>query len=125
VLCTLSYYIQSTVIQNNNLQMTDSILQPFLAQDMLGYVFMCAATFATGFVFSGGKLENWIKRLFILNGVLFLLPTLIVPAIPLPVNEAGTGIDNQVGLYANMLWSVYFTLSVGLVTLFFKRTAAD
>jgi hypothetical protein len=129
VMCALSYYIQLTVIQNNTLRMTEDVLQPFVfipgtplfAQDMLGYVFMCAATLATGFVFPGGKLESWIKWLFILNGVLFILPTLIVPALPLPVNEAGTGVGNKVGVYANMLWSVYFTVTAGLVTLLFKR----
>ncbi len=129
VMCALSYYIQLTVIQNNNLQMAEDVLQPFVfipgtplfAQDMLGYVFMCAATLAAGFVFSGGKLESWIKWLFIMNGVLFIIPTLIVPAIPLPVNEAGTGVGDKVGVYANMVWSVYFAVTTGLVTLLFKR----
>ncbi|HEX5809871.1 MAG TPA: hypothetical protein VFY25_14480 [Anaerolineales bacterium] len=129
VMCALSYYIQLTVIQNNNLQITEDVLRPFMfipgtplfAQDMLGYVFMCAATLATGFVFQGGKLESWIKWLFIFNGLLFILPTLIIPAIPLPVNETGTGVGNKVGVYANMLWSVYFIVTAGLVTLLFKR----
>lgn len=129
VMCSLSYYIQLTVIQNNNLRMTEEVLQPFVfipgtplfAQDMLGYVFMCAATLATGFVFSGGKLESWIKWLFIMNGALFLIPTLIIPAIPLPVNEAGTGIGNKVGVYANMVWAVYFAVTTALVTSLFKR----
>lgn len=131
VMGTLSYYIQLTVIQNNNLRIAEDVLQPFVfipgtplfAQDMLGYVFMCAATLAAGFVFSGGKIESWIKWLFILNGVLFILPTLIVPAIPLPVNEAGTGVGNKVGVYANMVWSIYFAVTAGLVTLLFKRKA--
>ncbi len=130
VMCTLSYYVQLTVIQNNNLQMTKEILQPFVfmpgtplfAQDMLGYVFMCAATLAAGFVFSGGKLESWLKWLFIMNGVLFILPTLVIPAIPMPVNEAGTGVGDKVGVYANMLWSVYFAVAAGLVTMLFKRS---
>lgn len=129
VMGALSYYIQLTVIQNNNLRMTEDVLQPFMfipgtplfAQDMLEYVFMFAATLVAGFVFQGGKFERWIKWLFILNGALFILPALIVPAIPLPVNEVGTGVGNKVGIYANMLWAVYFTVTAGLVTLLFKR----
>jgi hypothetical protein len=87
---------------------------PIFAQDMLGYVFMCAATLAAASVFSGGKLENWIKWLFI-------LPTLVIPAIPLPVDETGTGIGNKIGRYANMLWSAYFMVSTALVAALFKR----
>lgn len=66
-------------------------------------------------------MEGWIKWLFIMNGVLFILPTIIVPAIPLPVNEAGSGIGDQVGRYANILWSAYFATSTTLVTILFYR----
>lgn len=77
---------------------------PIFAQDMLGYVFFCLATLATAPVFTGGKLEAWIKWLLTLNGILFAIPTMILPALTLPTNEAGTGLGNQVGSYANMIW---------------------
>ncbi len=126
---SLTYYIQLTFVQNNYLPVAEEAVLPFVflpgtpifAQDMLGYVFMCAATLAAGFVFTGGKLENWIKWLFIFNGVLFIVPTLLIPAIPMSVNAAGTGVGDQVGRYANMIWSLYFGSAATLVTIFFKR----
>jgi hypothetical protein len=65
---------------------------PIFAQDMLGYVFFCLATLAAGPVFTGGRHETWIKWLFILNGVLFTLPTLIMPAPELIILESLIGL---------------------------------
>jgi hypothetical protein len=112
-MCSLTYYVQLTFIQNNYLPVAEEAVAPFVfipgtpifAQDMLGYVFFCLATLAAGPVFTGGKLEGWIKWMFILNGVLFAIPTLILPALTMPVNETGTGLGNQVGDYANIVWS--------------------
>jgi hypothetical protein len=129
VMCSLTYYIQLTFIQNNHLPIADEAAEPFVflpgtpifAQDMLGYVFFCLATLAAGPVFTGGKLEAWIRRLFMLNGLLFAVPTMILPAITMPVNAAGTGLGNQIGDYANMVWSSYIAVSTALVAILFKR----
>lgn len=93
---------------------------PLFAQDMLGYAFMTAATLSAAPVFAGGKLESWIKWLFIFHAILFL-PAIVIPAIPMPVNEAGTGVGNLIGRYANMVWCLYFGAATTLVTLLFKR----
>jgi hypothetical protein len=50
----------------------------------------CITFFCTNFCTKG-----WIKWLLILNGVLFAIPTLILPALTLPTNEAGTGLGNH------------------------------
>lgn len=129
VMCSLTYYIQLTFIQNNYLPVSQEAVLPFVfipgtpifAQDMLGYAFMCAATLAVAPVLSGGRLEKWIKWLFIFNAVLFIVPTIVIPAIPLPLNEAGTGIGDQVGRYANMVWSAYFATATTLVTVLINR----
>ncbi|RJP55773.1 MAG: hypothetical protein C4557_00710 [Anaerolineaceae bacterium] len=129
VLCALTYYIQLTFVANNYLPIADEAVSPFVfipgtplfAQDMLGYVFFCLATLAAGFVFTGGKLEAWIKWLFILNGVLFAVPTLILPTLTMPTNAAGTGVGNQVGDYANIVWSFYVAAATGLTAVLFKR----
>jgi hypothetical protein len=131
VFCSLTYYVQLTFVQNNYLPIANEAVLPFIfipgtpffAQDMLGYVFMCAATFAAAPIFYGGKLEIWIKWLFMFNAILFIIPTFVIPAIPLPVNETGTGIGNQVGRYANMVWSGYFATATLLVVILFKRLA--
>lgn len=129
VMCSLTYYIQLTFIKNNYLPIAEEAVAPFVfipgtpifAQDMLGYVFFCLATLAAGPVFTGGKLEAWIKWLFIFNGILFAIPTLILPALTMPTNPAGTGLGNQVGDYANMVWSSYVAVSTSLLATLFKR----
>ncbi len=129
VMCSLTYYVQLTFIQNNYLPIAEEAAAPFVfipgtpyfAQDMLGYVFFCLATLAAGPVFTGGKLETWIKWLFIFNGILFAIPTLVMPAIPMPTNAAGTGVGNQVGDYANIVWSFYVAIATGLTAALFKR----
>lgn len=79
------------------------------------------ATLAAGPVFSGGKLEAWIKWLFIFNGILFAIPTLILPALTMPTNAAGTGLGNQIGEYANIVWSFYVAIAAGLTAIVFRR----
>lgn len=129
VMCSLTYYIQMTFIQNNYLPIADEAALPFVfipgtpifAQDMLGYVFFCLATLTVGPVFSDGKLEAWIKWLFIFNGVLFAVPTSILPTLTMPTNTAGTGLGNQIGNYANTVWSFYVAVATALVAVLFKR----
>lgn len=128
VMCSLTYYIQLTFVANNYLPVTEEAALPFVfipgtplfAQDMLGYAFMTAATLAAAPAFAGGKLESWIKWLFIFHAILFL-PAIVIPAIPMPVNAAGTGVGNLVGRYANMVWCLYFGTATTLVTLLFKQ----
>ncbi|MBM3179845.1 MAG: hypothetical protein FJZ86_05770 [Chloroflexi bacterium] len=128
VMCSLTYYVQLTFVKNNYLPIAEEVVAPFVfipgtpifAQDMLGYAFMTAATLATAPVFAGEKLESWIKRLFIFHAILFL-PAMVIPTIPMPVNETGTGVGNLVGRYANMVWCIYFGTATTLVTVLFKR----
>lgn len=130
VLCSSTYYVQLTFVQNNYLPVAEAATLPFVfvpgtptfALDMLGYAFMCAATLAAAPVFAGSGLERWIKRLFIFNGVLFILPTLAIPVIPMSINEAGTGTGDLVGRYANMVWTAYFATATTLVTALFRRS---
>jgi hypothetical protein len=129
VLSSLTYYIQLTFITNNYLPVTEHAVLPFVfipgtpifAQDMLGYAFMCAAMLVASPVFTGGRLERWIRWLFILHAVLFFVPTIAVPAVPLPVNESGSGLGDLTGRYANMLWSAYFTTTALLVATLFRQ----
>ncbi len=132
VLCSATYYIQLTAVQHNNLRITEQILQPFVfvpgtpifAQDMLGYAFFCLATLAAGPVFVCGRLETLIRWLFVLNGVLFAMPALILPTVDMPTNASGTGQGDQIGVYANLVWSTYFAVTAALVAVLFKRRAA-
>lgn len=129
VLCSLTYYLQLTFVRHNYLPVAEAAILPFrfipgtpmFAQDMLGYAFLCAATLTVGFSLSDGTTQRWIKWLYIVHGALFIVPTLLVPAILLPVNETGTGLGDAVGRYANMGWSAYFGVAAGLTALWFYR----
>lgn len=41
--------------------------------------------------------------------------------VALPTNEAGTGLGNQVAVYANVVWSTYVAISTASVAVMFKR----
>lgn len=69
----------------------------------------------------GGKLEVWIRWFFILYGILFAIPTLILTALSMPTNASGTGLGDQVAVYANMVWSAYLAVTAVLVAVMFKR----
>lgn len=82
----MTYYIQLAVVMNNPRSLSTDILEPFVYSnvgsvmfsiDMLGYAFMALSTLLTAAIFAkNSKLENWIKRFFILHGLLFI-PTLL------------------------------------------------
>lgn len=129
MMCSLTYFVQLTFIENNYLPIVAETARafvfipgtPIFAQDMLGYVFFCLATLSTAPVFAGDRLESWIKWLFIFNGILFTIPTAILPGLTMPTNTVGTGLGNQVGDYANIIWSVYIAIATMLVAAMFKR----
>ncbi|MCL5070223.1 MAG: hypothetical protein M1308_04915 [Actinobacteria bacterium] len=76
--------------------------------DALGYTAMSLSTLFAAFVFGKSKLETWIKRLFIANGVIapIILLTQIYPMIA----------------YAGALWIITMPLSSLLVMVLFRKT---
>lgn len=75
--------------------------------DALGYTSMSLATFFAAFVFGKSKLEVWIKRFFIANGIIspIILLTQIYPMIA----------------YAGALWIITMPASSLLVMLLFRK----
>lgn len=76
-----------------------------------GYIFMNLAMLFAAPVFAGGRLETWIRRFFIFNGVSVILTTVSVV------------IDNPLvfNLLSVIIWSPLFTIASGLLAVLFAR----
>ena len=81
------------------------------ALEGIGYGFMGLATLFAGPAFSGGRLERWIRRLFIANGV----------ASSVGVFLGGMGLMAATWV-ALAVWCVAFPLGVALVAVSFRRS---
>lgn len=116
-------YLQLTLIRQGIL--TDSlagldmfaVLNPQSAVTALSYLgwmlFMGIALFATAFVFSGSSLEKWIRRLFIIIGVLGIV--------------AGTGnifAATFLALFYFLATTLLLPVAAYLLSLYFKRGVA-
>jgi len=76
--------------------------------DILGYGFQCLATLFVAFAFTGGRLQRWIRYLFIVNGML-VFPILLQVYWPELVYIAG-------------LWTVTFIVPVILLAVLFRNS---
>ena len=81
----------------------------FNAIDGIGYVFMCLATLVAAPAFAGGRLQQWIRWLFVTNGIL---------AAPIFL----TYFVNRQFIYAAALWSITVSSSAILLAIFFHRS---
>jgi hypothetical protein len=125
VLIVIVYYVQLTAVRNGSAE----ALRPFtyapgtvwFALDMLGYVFMCLATWFAAPVFNGAdRLSRWIRGFFILHGIL-AISTFLVPVFMKenPGAPAGNG-----GVYALLAWCVIYVPLALLVARYFGRAMA-
>jgi hypothetical protein len=79
--------------------------------EVLGYGFMGLATLSTAFVFTGGNLENAIRWLFIVNGILGI-GGMIGYALGLSLNILAGGL---------VVWDIIMPLSSILLAVLFRR----
>jgi len=114
-----NYYLQLFVVRLNlESGMLDGLAllaQPnlhsvFFALETLGYAFLSLATLFVSQVFGGGKLESWIRGLFIVSGAVGIIGVLIAPFDQPYLIFAGLGI-----------WSIAFPISTILLSIFFQR----
>ena len=73
VLISFNYYLQLTLVQKNLYSDVFAMDDPqsiMWVIEVLGYGFMGLATLSSAFVFPKGRLENVIRWLFIINGIL-------------------------------------------------------
>jgi hypothetical protein len=114
-----NYYLQLFVVRLNlasgTLDGLALLAQPnlhsvFFALETLGYTFLSLATLFVSQVFSGGKLESWIRWLFIVSGAVGIFGVLVAPFDQPYLIFAGLGI-----------WSLAFPISTILLSIFFRR----
>jgi hypothetical protein len=116
VLVSIAYYVQLGVAIPHMIrgQTEDIAVLIFehgsflFAVDVLGYGFQSLATLFVAFAFTDGKLQRWIRYLFIANGIL-VFPILLQIYWPELVNIAG-------------LWTITFIVPVILLAVLFRNT---
>jgi hypothetical protein len=114
VLIGFNYYMQLTLVKNNlytDVFAMDDPQSIMWVIEVLGYGFMGLATFATAFVFTNGKLENAIRWLFIVNGILGI-GGMIGYALGLSLNILAGGL---------IIWDIVMPISSILLAILFRR----
>jgi hypothetical protein len=132
VMVMITYYTQLVVIRTNSFGLSPESLKLFtfmpgslmFALDMLGYGFMCLATLVAAPVFGGSKLDDWIRRLFILNG-LFFLPSLVFPAFIFPQDSGSVEATSQGGVIGYLYWCTLFVSISVLLAKKFRQLDKD
>jgi hypothetical protein len=123
VIIPTNYYLQLFVVrlnlQSGTLEGLSILAQPnlhsvFFALETLGYGFLSLATLFVSLVFTNGKLEIWMRSLFIVSGAVGIFGLLIAPFDQPYLIFAGLGI-----------WSIAFPLSTILLSIFFRRLKQD
>jgi hypothetical protein len=122
VICT-NYYIQLFVVRLNLLKgdldglalLTHTNLHSvFFALETIGYTFLSLAILFASPVFGGGKLESWIRWLFIISGALGIIGAIVAP------------FDQPMFIFAALgIWSLTFPVSTILVSLFFRKAQKE
>ena len=114
-----NYYLQLFVVRLNlesgtldglALLAQSNLHSVFFALETLGYTFLSLATLFVSQVFSGGKLESWIRWLFIVSGAVGIFGVIVAPFDQPYLIFAGLGI-----------WSFAFPISTILLSIFFRR----
>jgi hypothetical protein len=115
VLVSMVYFVElmmviPAIFKGTQDQLTLLIPGPdsfMITVDALGYGFMSISTLFAFAIFSGGKLERWIRGAMLANGVLTpaIIFALIYPAL----------------MAIGALWMITLPLSVVLLAIYFKR----
>jgi hypothetical protein len=109
-----NYYMQLTLVRNNVFSDVFAMDDPqsiMFVIEVLGYGFMGLATLSAAFVFTDGKLENAIRWLFILNGILGI-GGIIGYALGLSLNILAGGL---------IVWDIIMPVASLLLANLFRR----
>jgi hypothetical protein len=124
VLVSIVYYLQLAVLGSGAAALSPEATRLLVfapgsvtfAIDMLGYSFMTLATLAAAPAFAGHGLDRWIRRLFVLHG-LMVVPTVLAPLLMTPDPDASSKVGNLVLIG----WVLVFVPLASLVALRFRR----
>ena len=116
-LCVAAYIVELVVVEPRVMRgnTTETALltiargdSVFNAIDGIGYIFMCLSTFVASRAFDKSRLQRWIGRLFVVNGML---------AVPIFL----TYFVSRSFIWMAALWSITITGSAILVAIHFWR----
>ena len=89
------------------------------AREMLGYGFMGLSTLVAAPIFRGDRLQNWIRRLFIWNGI-----TGIFGVIGVVITDPAWVLA-PIGLISWLIWTVVIIIPFVMLCVLFKQTMRD
>jgi hypothetical protein len=116
IICT-NYYLQLFVVRLNlldvDLEGLDLLVMAnprsvFVALETIGYAFLNLAMLIVSLVFTGGKLESWIRRMFILSGSLGIFAAIVAPFDQPAIFYTAFGLSLLAFPIATILVSLYF-----------------
>ncbi len=114
VLIGFNYFLQLTLVRNNLYTDVFAMDEPqsiMWVIEVLGYGFMGLATLSAAFSFTSGKLENMIRWLFIINGILGI-GGMIGYALEWSMNILLGGL---------IVWDIIMPLASILIAVLFRR----
>ncbi len=120
-LCVAAYIVELFVVEPRVMRgnTTETALltiargdSVFNAIDGIGYIFMCLSTLITAPAFDHSRLQQWIGRLFVMNGML---------AVPIFI----TYFVNRSFIWLAALWSITMTGSAVLLAIHFRRVGRE
>jgi hypothetical protein len=114
-LISVNYFIQLTFVRSAAFDVgifaMDNPQSMMWVLEVLGYFFMGLSTLFAAPVFNSGRIENLIKWLFVINGVLGILT---------PVGYA-FNFPMQILLGGLIIWDIVMPISTALLAYLFKR----
>jgi len=115
-LISINYFIQLTFVRQSSFDVEifamDNPQSMMWVIEVLGYFFMGLSTLFAAPVFESGRIENLIKWLFVVNGILGIL-TPIGYALNFPI---------QILLGGLIVWDIVMPISTALLAILFRRT---
>jgi hypothetical protein len=115
VLISFNYYMQLTLVQQNLYSTVFAMDDPrsiMWVIEVLGYGFMGLATFFAAWIFTSGRLEQAVRWLFLINGVLGI-GGMIGYALGLSMSILMAGL---------VAWDIIMPVSSILLAILFRRT---
>lgn len=119
ILSVVKTNIQSGNLDGLTLHIVGNPYSISWAREMLGYGFMGLSTLVTAPIFQGNRLKNWIRWLFIWNGI-----TGIFGVIGIGIADPGWVLA-PIGLASWLIWTVVIIIPFVLLCILFKQTIRD
>jgi len=115
VLSVVRPNIQSGILDGLTLHIVGNPYSISWAREMLGYGFLGLSTFVVAPIFQGNRLQHWIQRVFIWNGI-----TGIFGVIGIAIADPAWVLA-PIGLASWLIWTVVIIIPFILLCILFKQ----